>query len=107
VSETLQLLQKEYKDGDLTEQGLVKRQNLILLPYTNISYKEERHVVQRKLLSLDETELADWISNSKMKQLSLASDMERLYVLLSCHGDLLFDYRAIRQWEWQHGPWVS
>lgn len=107
VSEFLQQLQKEYNEGDLTEQGLIKRQSLILLPYTNVSHEEQGHGFQRRLLSLDETELVDWINNSKKKQISLASDMERLCIALSCYGELLFGCRAIRQWEWQHGPWVS
>ena len=72
VSEALQQLQREYKDGDLTEQGLVKRQNTIMTPYVT------EHVSQRKLLSMAETELADWINNSKMKQMSLDDDMKRL-----------------------------
>lgn len=76
VSEALQMLQKEYDTGDLTEQGLIKRQNLILTPYMNTSAKG--HITQRKLLSLDETELVEWIGNSKMKQISLADDMSRL-----------------------------
>ena len=78
VSEALQQLQREYDSGDLTEQGLVKRQNLIISSYLNVSHDERGHVLQRKLLSLDETELADWIMNSKMKQISLANDIDRL-----------------------------
>lgn len=77
VSEALQQLQREYDDGDLTKQGLVKRQHLILTPYMNMSYEAKGHVIQRKLLSLDETNLADWIRNSKMKQMSLSSDIKR------------------------------
>lgn len=91
VSEALQQLQREYDSGDLTEQGLVKQQNLIISSYLNVSHDERGRVLQRKLLSLDETELADWIMNSKMKQISLANDIDR----------------AIQQWEWQHGPWHS
>lgn len=78
VSEALQQLQREYDSGDLTEQGLVKRQNLIISSYLNVSHDEQGRVLQRKLLSLDETELADWIMNSKMKQISLANDIDRL-----------------------------
>lgn len=73
VSEALQLLQIEYDNGDLTEQGLVKRRNAIMAPYLPV----EDHVSQRKLLSLAEAELADWISNSKKKQMSLDGDMKR------------------------------
>lgn len=79
ISEALQLLQKEYDDGDLTEQGLIKRQNIILTPYVNASHKEQSFPSKRKLLSLDERELSDWIDNSKMKQLSLGDDMKRSY----------------------------
>ena len=106
ISEALQLLQRDYDIGDLTQQGLVKRQNFILSSYLNMSFEKQGHVSQRKLLSLAETELADWISNSKMKQISLASDMDRysLHHLLYYN---LIGYRAIQQWEWQHGPWVS
>ena len=80
VSEALQLLQREYDVGDLTRQGLVKRQNFILSSYMNTSFEKQGRASQRKLLSLAETELADWIGNSKMKQISLAGDMERLLI---------------------------
>ena len=107
ISEALQQLQREYNVGDLTQQGLLKRQNGILSSFLNMSVEKQGRVSQRKLLSLAETELAGWISNSKMKQMSLADDMDRLahyIILLRCN---LIGYRAIQQWEWQHGPWVS
>lgn len=80
ISEALEQLQREYDVGDLTQQGLIKRQNLILSSYMNAPFEKQGHASQRKLLSLAETELADWIGNSKMKQISLASDMERLLI---------------------------
>ena len=80
ISEALKQLQRDYDAGDLTQQGLVKQQNFILSSYTNASFEKQEHVSQRKLLSLAETELADWIGNSKMKQISLAGDMERLLI---------------------------
>lgn len=103
VSEALQQLRREYDNGDLTEQGLVKRQNIIITPYIKV----EEHISQRKLLSLAEEELADWISNSKMKQMSLDDDMKRFPIMVKCYYNHLLCCRAIKQWELEHGPWVS
>ena len=85
MSVKLEQLQKEFDDGDLTEQGLVKRQNMVLSLYLNMSAELQGHVSQRKLLAVADTELADWIGDSKMKQLRLTNDMERLPITSSCY----------------------
>ncbi|XP_065898347.1 N-acetylglucosamine-1-phosphotransferase subunits alpha/beta-like [Dysidea avara] len=87
ITEALSQLEKEYTIGDLTHQGLLRRQHILLAPFINESH--ENHVIGRRLLSLDDQQLADWVADSKRKQLSLDGDMKR----------------AIWQWEWQHGPW--
>ena len=83
VSERLEQLQKEFDDGDLTEQGLVKRRNVVLSSYLNTSSEKQSHLSQRKLLAVADTELADWIGDSKMKQSRLTNDMKRLPITSS------------------------
>ena len=75
ITEALSQLEKEYTIGDLTHQGLLRRQHILLAPFINESH--ENHVIGRRLLSLDDQQLADWVADSKRKQLSLDGDMKR------------------------------
>lgn len=75
ITEALHQVEKEYTIGDLTHQGLLRRQHILLAPFINKSH--ENHITGRRLLSLDDQQLADWIADSKRKQLSLDGDMKR------------------------------
>lgn len=99
VADSLIRLEAEWKEGDLTRRGYLKRRSQLLVDYHHLSatngsvvFGPGREGVEqvggatRRLLSVSEeaTELL-------VKERSLQSDIAR----------------AVVEWEHMHGPWVS
>ncbi|KAL5473979.1 hypothetical protein EMCRGX_G028549 [Ephydatia muelleri] len=111
VLASVQMLEKEYRDGYLTERGYLKRKAQLLehflngatqsylpggttpIPYTAASsplpHGEVFQARRLQQVSEEEVELVDYIAEAKRKELRREGDMNR----------------AIAQWEEKHGPW--
>ena len=107
VLASMQMVEKDYRDGYLTERGYLKRKAQLLepflngaihgaapIPYVAISSPPPHGEVTfqaRRLqqVSEEDVEMVNYISEAKKKELRREGDMNR----------------AIAQWEEKHGPW--